>query len=56
MSLSKNKGIYAYIGSILPQNIRAIWVPSKEAETYFEDDFIRLTPKEAIKHLGLFNL
>lgn len=55
MSLSKNKGIYAYIGDIPPQHIKAIWVPLKEAETYFEDDFVRMAPKEALKHLQLFS-
>lgn len=54
MSLSKNLGIYAYIGDILPQYIKAVWIPKHKADHYFEDDFIRLQPKEAIKQLGLF--
>jgi hypothetical protein len=54
MSLSKNKGIYAYIGSIEPQYIKAVWCPKKDSKYFFEEDFIRLTPKEAIEHLGLF--
>lgn len=54
MSLTKNKGIYAYIGNIEPQYIKAVWCPKKDSKYFFEEDFIRILPKEAIEHLGLF--
>lgn len=54
LSLSKELGIYAYKGTILPQKFKAIWITKEKKEYYTIDDFVRLKPKDAIKQLGVF--
>lgn len=53
-SLSKNKGIYALIGSVHRRDIVAVWIPKKDTKHYFPENFIRVLPKEALTELGLF--
>lgn len=54
LSLSKELGIYAYRGHILPQKIKAIWCPDETKDEYVMSDFIRLSVKDAVKKLGVF--
>jgi hypothetical protein len=57
-TLSRELGVYGYAGRIPASFIKAVWVPKiKKAhnEKYIQSDFIKLNPKEALKHLGLFN-
>lgn len=58
VSLSKEMGVYGYTNYILPNFIKAIWIPKeirKEGEAYERSDFKRVLPKEAAKELGIFS-
>lgn len=57
ISLSREFGIYGYTNPITPKFITAIWVPknlNKDVISYDQTDFVKMLPKEAAKHLGIF--
>jgi hypothetical protein len=55
LSLSKEMGIYGYRGRIPIGMIKAIWIPKESnPDNYVANDFIRLLPKDAAKHLKVF--
>lgn len=53
LSLSKELGLFAYKGWVLPKFINAVWTPIVRKTVYEKQDFVRLPPKEALQKFNL---
>lgn len=56
LGLSKELGMYGYLGNIPPKFIKYVWVPINiHKQNFNENDFKRLNPSEAIEALHIFS-